>query len=79
MSGGVAYVLDERHDLYLRLNKENTKRLPVPHPLLRRTVRDFLPDIFQKSCDLSHFSYPLLTAQNASISACSRLMPFSSR
>lgn len=25
MSGGVAYVLDERHDLYLRLNKEQVQ------------------------------------------------------
>ena len=36
--------------------------LPVPDPLLRRTAGCLLPLIFQKSCDLSHFSHPLLTA-----------------
>ena len=36
------------------LRQRKAERLPVPHPLLRRTVRDFPPDIFQKTCDLSH-------------------------
>ena len=29
MSGGVAYVLDESRELYLRLNKELVSMLPV--------------------------------------------------
>ncbi len=29
MSGGVAYVLDEKHDLYTRLNKEMVKSMPI--------------------------------------------------
>ena len=35
MSGGVAYVLDERHDLYLRLNKEQvlTNELTEQHDI----------------------------------------------
>ncbi len=35
MSGGVAYVLDERHDLYLRLNKEqvHSGELTEPHDI----------------------------------------------
>ncbi|MEA4993830.1 MAG: glutamate synthase large subunit [Oscillibacter sp.] len=35
MSGGVAYVLDEKHDLYLRLNKEQvlTDTLTEPHDI----------------------------------------------
>ena len=35
MSGGVAYVLDERHDLYLRLNKEQVQagELTEPHDI----------------------------------------------
>lgn len=29
MSGGIAYVLDEKHDLYTKLNKEMVKSLPI--------------------------------------------------
>ena len=32
MSGGVAYVLDEHHDLYLRLNKDLVSMEPVTEP-----------------------------------------------
>ncbi|WP_300417345.1 glutamate synthase large subunit [uncultured Oscillibacter sp.] len=32
MSGGVAYVLDEKHDLYLRLNKEQVQSSEVAEP-----------------------------------------------
>ena len=44
MSGGVAYVLDEHHDLYLRLNKEQVQaaELTEPHDIseLRALVEE---------------------------------------
>ena len=35
MSGGIAYVLDEKHDLYMRLNKDQvmTDTLTEPHDI----------------------------------------------
>ena len=44
MSGGIAYVLDEKHDLYLRLNKEQvmTDALTEPHDIaeLRQLIEE---------------------------------------
>ena len=44
MSGGIAYVLDEKHDLYLRLNKEQvmTDTLTEPHDIaeLRQLIEE---------------------------------------
>ncbi len=44
MSGGIAYVLDEKHDFYLRLNKELVSLEPVEHKydvaLLKDLIRE---------------------------------------
>ena len=42
MSGGVAYVLDEDHRLYLRLNKELVSMEPVADPFDQTELRDLL-------------------------------------
>ncbi|MGM9590333.1 MAG: glutamate synthase large subunit, partial [Faecousia sp.] len=42
MSGGIAYVLDERHDLYLRLNKQMVTMTPVDERHDARELRELI-------------------------------------
>ncbi len=42
MSGGVAFVLDEKHDLYTRLNKEMVKSMPIRQETDINTLRELI-------------------------------------